>query len=104
GDLLGLKRIGTKLELSKPTSTRPADEAAQRFSEKYESIGMQDGNEETDFFIIDTLCEHAEEFIGANAPFSEILDAAGLAVREAWIGKKGSTWQTPTEISRNQLF
>jgi len=52
--------------------------------------------------VVDTIGHHPEAFATVVAPVAELLAAAGLAVREVWVGPAGAAWTTPAEAARGR--
>lgn len=105
GGLVAVGYDGTTASLA-PLDDRAADEGASRTTgqalrQVFDGI-RSDRAPEVHRLVIDTLGLHPAAFAEPVAPINELLAAAGLSVREAWVGPADRRWSTPPEDARRQ--
>ena len=68
------------------------------------AIAESSARPETFEFVLDIACAYSDAFTEPTLPLSEILPAAGIERRGAWLGPAGETWSTPGEQGRERRF
>lgn len=103
GELVAVRYDGEKMYLES-IAEAALDGAASRAAGEalIEAFAEQQGERapEVHRLIVDTMGSHPGSFSVAVAPLAELLEANGIGVREAWVGRADSAWLTPPEQAR----
>jgi SEC-C motif len=105
GDLVAVRYDGEAAQLERITGAELDDAAARTLSDALaRAFGALPGDRapEAHQVVVDTMGTDAASFAVPVAPLTELLQAAGLQVREAWVGPAGRPWQTPAEQARRR--
>ena len=105
GDRVAVRYDGGQAQLE-PIVDADLDDAAGRavsdaLARSFAALST-DRAPEVHHVVVDTMGADPASFAVPVAPLAELLPAAGLRVREAWVGPAGSPWQTPAEQARRR--
>lgn len=102
GDYLAVRQDTETIEVA--TADRAALEAGAERLVGYARDAMVDraAPPEVFEFVLDIACEHSDAFAQPTLPLSDIFEAAGIELRDAWLGPAGETWSSPAEAGRER--